>query len=260
MKVLESFSLEGKVAVVTGGGGLYGKQIAIALSEAGATTYITSRNADNLVALEEQFASWGCKVTACQLDQQDESSIFRLRDRIIEDTGRIDVLVNNAVARTMKSWDDSAAAFAESMEINATGLFMITRAFGNLMAKQGGGSILNIGSIQGMIGPDVGLYDDLNFHSLIPDYFFHKGGMINFTRFVASYYGSKQVRCNCISPGGLNAEISDGTFVKRYSANTMLGRMANHTDLKGSIVFLASDASVYITGANLPVDGGYTAK
>jgi NAD(P)-dependent dehydrogenase (short-subunit alcohol dehydrogenase family) len=111
-----------------------------------------------------------------------------------------------------------------------------------------------------MVGPDKTLYEGLDFHGLIPDYFFHKGGMINFTRFAAGYYGSKNVRCNCISPGGFRNEKTPGVFAKRYSKRTFLGRMANEEDMKGIIVFLASDASLYITGSNIPVDGGYTAK
>lgn len=93
-----------------------------------------------------------------------------------------------------------------------------------------------------------------------PDYFFHKGGLINFTRFVASYYGARGVRCNCISPGGYETPEHPPVFVRNYSACTFLGRMANDTDLMGAAVFLASDASAYVTGVNLPVDGGYTAK
>jgi NAD(P)-dependent dehydrogenase (short-subunit alcohol dehydrogenase family) len=111
-----------------------------------------------------------------------------------------------------------------------------------------------------MVGPDTTLYKGMDFHGLIPDYFFHKGGMLNFTRFVASYYGDKNVRCNCISPGGLASHRTSERFIERYSDRTFLGRMANDTDLMGSVVFLASDASLYVTGANLPVDGGYTAK
>lgn len=139
MNVLQSFSLAGKTAIVTGGAGLYGRQIAEALSEAGARTYITSRNGDprHLEQLEESFEQRGCRVMACQLDQQDENAIQKLRDRILADGGRIDILVNNAVARTMKGWEDAAEKFSESMDINATGLFMMTRAFGDEMAKQG---------------------------------------------------------------------------------------------------------------------------
>lgn len=260
MTVMQSFSLEGKVALVTGGAGLYGRQIAAALAQAGAATNMTTRNAGQLQELEESFAKEGVSVSAHVLDQESEQSILALRDRILERHGRIDVLVNNAVARTMSSWDDPLDAFDRSMRINATGMFAITRAFGDLMAERGSGSIINIGSIQGMVGPDGSLYKDMGFHGFVPDYFFHKGGMVNFTRFAAGYYGPKNVRCNCISPGGLASHRTPQPFVERYSERTLLGRMANDTDLMGSIVFLASDASAYVTGANLPVDGGYTAK
>ncbi|TNJ67539.1 SDR family oxidoreductase [Paenibacillus hemerocallicola] len=260
MTVMQSFSLEGKVALVTGGAGLYGRQIALALAQAGAATNMTTRNAEQLQELEESFAKEGVSVSAHVLDQESEQSILALRDRIVERHGRIDVLVNNAVARTMSSWDDPLEAFDRSMRINATGMFAVTRAFGDLMAERGSGSIINIGSIQGMVGADGSLYKDMGFHGFVPDYFFHKGGMVNFTRFAASYYGPKNVRCNCISPGGLASHRTPQPFVERYSERTLLGRMANDTDLMGSIVFLASDASAYVTGANLPVDGGYTAK
>jgi NAD(P)-dependent dehydrogenase (short-subunit alcohol dehydrogenase family) len=194
MNVLESFSLKGKVAVITGGAGLYGRQIVRALLEAGAKTCVASRNTDSLKALADEFKKEGYTLMYKYLDQGDEASILKLRDEILDSEGRVDVLVNNAVLRPMKGWDDEASKFAQSMQINATGIFMMTRAFGDAMAKAGGGSIINVGSIQGMVGPDNTLYEGLEFYGFIPDYFFHKGGMINFTRFAASYYGSKNVR------------------------------------------------------------------
>ena len=99
-----------------------------------------------------------------------------------------------------------------------------------------------------------------NMSGWYPDYFFHKGGVINFTRFIASYYGGRGVRCNCVSPGGFRTSDHPEPFVRQYSDRTFLGRLANSTDLMGVIVFLSSDASLYITGTNIPVDGGYTAK
>jgi len=259
MSVLDMFSLKGKVALVTGGAGLYGRQIVKAMAEAGAETYIASRNVDALEKVSREHCENSLNVTAAKLDQGEEGSILSLKDMILERSGRLDILVNNAVARTMKGWDDDLENFAKSMHINATGLFAITRAFGDEMAKQKSGSIINIGSIQGMVGPDAAIYKGCDFHGFVPDYFFHKGGMINFTRFAASYYGQFDIRCNCISPGGyLNNQGEP--FVTQYSDRTFLGRMANETDLMGAVVFLASDASVYITGANLAVDGGYTAK
>lgn len=259
--ILDSFSLGGKVALVTGGAGMYGRQIVTALAEAGAKTYCASRSTSALADLADEHRASGWEVDPMHVDLAEESSILALRDEIMERSGRIDILVNNAVSRPMKEgYTGDASTFAESMQVNATGLFIITRAMGDVMAEAGGGSIINIGSIQGMIGPDPTIYEGTSMHGFYPDYFFHKGGMINYTKFTASYYGSRGVRCNCVSPGGLLNPKMPEEFVRQYSARTFLGRLANSTDLMGVIVFLGSDASVYITGANIPVDGGYTAK
>lgn len=260
MGILETFSLTKKVVLVTGGAGLYGRQIVAACAEAGAETHIASRNIDALEKLADEHRKNGYSVIAHRLDQAVEESVITLKDTIREQGGRLDVLVNNAVARPMKGYDDDVAAFEESMRINGTGLFLITRVMGDFMAQSEGGSIINIGSIMGMIGPDPTNYTGTSMSAWYPDYFFHKGGMINFTRFVASYYGDKGIRCNCVSPGGLHQQTMPEAFVRNYNSRTLLGRLANDTDLKGIIVFLASDASVYITGTNIPVDGGYTAK
>lgn len=261
MSILDTFSLEGKVALVTGGAGLYGRQILAALAEAGAQTYTASRNLESIEAVAAGHRANGLDVTALQLDQGEEKSVLEVRDKVLERSGKIDVLVNNAVLRPMKGgYKDDASTFAESMKVNATGLFVITRAFGDAMAEQKSGSIVNVGSIQGMIGPDPSIYTGTNMSGWYPDYFFHKGGMINFTRFMGSYYGQWGVRCNCIAPGGFWTASMPEPFVKNYSAKTFLNRLACESDLMGVIVFLASDASAYITGANIPVDGGYTAK
>ncbi len=258
MNVLEQFRLNGKVAVVTGGAGLFGRQIAEALAEAGAKTFMASRDLAKLQKQAEIFNSAGLDVTALQLDQGSEESINNLLERIVQTAGGVDVLVNNAVLRPMKDWDSPAKDFAKSMEVNATGIFMMTRTFGQHMAQRGKGSIINVSSIQGNVGPDFTLYEGLGWGTP-PDYFFHKGGMIQLTRFAASKLGPRGVRVNCISPGGFyNGQ--DPVFLKRYNARTFLGRMADENDLKGVIAFLASDASAYITGVNILVDGGYTAK
>ena len=126
------------------------------------------------------------------------------------------------------------------------------------MAERGQGSIINIGSIYGTVGPDFTHYEGLGW-GIPPDYWFHKAGMALFTQFLAAKFGPRGVRANVISPGGLyNAQ--DPRFIERYNARTYLGRQANQTDLKGAIIFLASDASAYVTGANIAVDGGYTCK
>jgi len=260
MGVLNSFSLDGKVALITGGAGIAGRQMVRALAAAGATTVVASRKRAALESFQNELASDNLAIEIESFDQGDETSILGLRDRLVDTHGRIDVLVNNAVARPMtKGFSDDAKAFAASMQINATGLFLITRAIGDVMAAQNSGSVVNIGSIQGMIGTDPELYRGTNMHGWYPDYYFHKSGMINFTRFVASYYGQSGVRCNCISPGGVETD-QPPEFKERYAARTFLGRMVNETDRMGAVVFFASDASAYVTGVNLPVDGGYTAK
>jgi len=168
------------------------------------------------------------------------------------------VLVNNAVLRPMRRYEDPTEAFRTSMEVNAVGVFHITRTFAEAMKERRRGSIINISSIQGMVGPDRTLYKGTKVSDL-PDCFLHKAGLINPTRYFASKVGPYGIRVNCISPGGM-FNYQDPKFVERYNERTFLGRMADGEDIKGVVVFLASDASAYITGANIPVDGGYTAK
>lgn len=256
--VLEMFDLTGRVAVVTGGAGLFGRQIAEALAEAGARTFMASRNVEKLRAQADLFRQAGLDITALHLDQSSESSVQTLLKQVIDAAGGVDILVNNSVLRPMSDWSSPAADFAKSMEVNATGIFMMTRTFGEYMAERGHGSIINVSSIQGTVGPDFTLYEGLGWGTP-PDYFFHKGGMMQLTRFAASKLGPRGVRVNAISPGGFfNGQ--DSRFVERYNARTFLGRMADDSDIKGVIVFLASDASAYITGANIAVDAGYTSK
>lgn len=261
MSVLDMFSLKDKVALVTGGAGLYGRQIVRAVAEAGATTFVASRNLDALEKLAADHRERGDNVTALQYDQADETSVLKLRDEILSRTDRIDVLVNNSVSRPMKqAFQSDASTFEDSMRVNATGLFTMTRAFGDAMAERKGGAIVNTGSIFGLVGPEPWVYEGTDMSGWAPDYFFHKGGMTNFTRFTASYYGRFNVRCNCICPGGYFTEAMPASFVERYSVRTMLGRLAGDTDLMGAVVFLASDASAYVTGAIIPVDAGLSAK
>lgn len=251
------FSLAGKTVVLTGGAGLYGRGLAAQIAAAGATLVLASRNLDALEKVAQEERALGRRVQARFLDQADESSILHLRDVVVQEFGRIDGLVNNAVARPMKSPDAPLADWESSMKTNATGLFAITRAFGQAMTMQSRGSIVNIGSIQGMVGPDFSLYEGLNMQA-IPDYFFHKAGMVNLTRFFAAQLGPRGVRVNCLSPGGFFSG-QPPTFVERYSKATFLRRMAEDGDLGGPVIFLLSEAARYVTGVNLPVDGGYTA-
>lgn len=256
--IQQLFDLRGKVAVVTGGAGLYGRQIVEALAEAGARTFMASRNVEKLRAQADLFRQAGLEVTALGLDQGREESIRELLDTVVGQAGGVDVLVNNAVLRPMKDWANSAEDFAASLAVNGTGLFLISKLFGEHMAGRGGGSMINVGSIQGHVGPDFSLYEGLDW-GVAPDYFFHKGGLAQLTRFTASKLGPRGVRVNEIVPGGF-FNNQDPRFVARYNTRTFLGRMAGVNDLKGVIVFLASEASAYITGASIAVDGGYMAK
>ena len=252
------FNISGKTAVVTGVAGMYGRQMAEALAEAGARVFVADLNIEKLQERAEDFRAAGLDVTALQYDQASEASIEELLQQVIDLAGGVDILVNNAVLRSMCDWDDPVDCFEKSMKVNATGMFMMVRTFGNHMVEREQGSIINIASIHGVIGPDYSLYKGLDW-GVAPDYFFHKGGLLQLTRFAASKLGSSGVRVNAILPGGF-FNNQDESFVDRYNERTFLGRMAGESDVKGALVFLASDASAYITGAAIPIDGGYVAK
>ena len=259
MTILDQFSLDGKVVLLTGAAGLYGRGLTAALAEAGAKLVIASRNLDRLQQVAEEETARGYVAVAELLDQGDEASVLALRDRIVAQFGRLDGLVNNSVLRPMRTPDDPVAAWEESMRVNSTGVFLMMRAFGQTMCSQQSGSIVNISSIQGLVGPSLELYAGTNMGTPPPDYFFHKGGMLNLTRFYASLFGPRGVRVNAVSPGGFFNHQPE-PFLTRYCERTMLGRMADSADLGGAVVFLLSDAARYVTAANLTVDGGYTAK
>lgn len=258
MNVMDMFSLKGKVALVTGGESRLGRQIVLALAQAGARVWMASRSIESLEVSAHQYRQEGYDVHAALLDQGDPSSIANLRSLLFSSEPKIDILVNNAALRTMKSWDDSGEAFAASMNVNATGLFLMIRTFADEMAARGGGSIINLGSTMGMKAMARGPNGEAA--NFVPDYVFHKGGLISLTRLVASYYGIHGVRCNCLTPSAFQNENTPEEFARVASKSTLLGRMLGSTDLMGAIVFLASDASSFITGINLPVDGGSTAK
>ena len=261
MNVLDMFKLNGKVALVTGGYGLYGSQITEALAEAGATVITASRSLEKNEKYAEELRARGLEVYGESYDQTDEKSILDLLDRLVSRFGHVDILVNNSVLRCMRGYDSDAASFAKSMEANATGVFIITRAFGNHMMTLGGGSIINIGSYMGSLAVNDTLYEGCPEISAraCPDYFFHKGGMNNLTRFMAAYYGPYGIRCNCLTLGGLFNNQPE-PFLEQYKKATFLQRMATNDDIKGMLVYLASDASKYTTGTVIPIDGGYSAK
>ncbi len=256
-----SFSLAGKVIVQLGGTGLLGRALVGALSAAGARVVVASRNVSAISKLATDLQAEVGSIVGEPVDLSSESSIQSLRDRVIASHHQVNGVVYNAVTRPMRGPADALKTFEASMTVNATGFFAAVRCFGDVMAAQKSGSIVNIASHMGMVGMTPWLYDDPAALPS-PDYFFHKGGMINLTRYLAAQYGSAGVRVNVVSPGGIfNPDRPQPTpFLEKYGKLTILGRMANAAEIGGAVVFLLSDASTYITGINLPVDGGYTAK
>lgn len=266
---MELFSLKGKTAIVTGALGLIGKEHCKALSEAGANVVVADLNEETC----KEFASTlSTESIGVSLNVADKDSVESVRDKIIEKFGHIDVLVNNAAINDMFENPKAASEqskfenyplelWQKSLDVNLTGVFLCSQVFGKVMADQKSGSIINIASTYGITAPDQSLYikeDGTQAFYKPPAYSATKGGVIMFTRFLASYWGKEGVRVNTLSPGGVENN-QDEFFVNKYSAKTPLNRMASPTDYKGAVVFLASDASSYMTGANLIVDGGWTA-
>ena len=265
MNVLEMFSLKGRVALVTGAGNPkgYGAQCASALYEAGAEVYIASRNLEKL----NKFAAMYPGMKVIQLDLESEESVKAIVPEILRQSGRIDILVNNAVARVaLDSWQMTMDQFDYSLRANASALFVLTRIAAEAMIAAGrGGSIINIGSYMGILGlahsnyAGTGMQTDSDVLPS-PIYHYEKGGILNFTRWAASVLGKYNIRVNCVTLIGLaDQHDPQGRFQKQHAANTLLGRICGPEDLKGGIAYLASDASSFVTGSNLVIDGGYSA-
>lgn len=258
--IRELFSLRDRVALVTGGAGRYGRQICHGLAEAGAMVIVASRNRDKCEAFVEELHEADGEAEALRLDTTDRYSLLSAAARIEARWGRLDILFNNAVAvRSAPVAEHSVEDWARAMDANSTALYQTICVFAEMMKKRNTGSIVNIASIYGLVSPDFRIYEGCVEMTNPPSYGFAKAGMIQLTRYFAVHFAPHGVRVNCISPGGLFSEVMPSRFVEEYVRRTPLGRMAGANDLKGAAVFLGSDASAYVTGANLIVDGGYTA-
>lgn len=268
MKPAELFGLAGRTAIVTGAAGLLGRQHCRALAEAGARVVVVDRDPDDCVRTAEE---WGASALAIAADVTDPRSLRALAAEVLDLTGRIDVLVNNAAINDRvedAAGDPEPSRFEnyplelwrKSLEVNVTGLFLCSQVIGAEMARAGRGSIINLASTYGVVAPDQSLYRDPEGRQRFyksPVYATTKGAVLAFTRFLAAYWGAAGVRVNALSPGGVENR-QDDFFIREYARRTPLNRMAVPTDFMGALVFLASDASAYVTGANLLVDGGYT--
>jgi NAD(P)-dependent dehydrogenase (short-subunit alcohol dehydrogenase family) len=268
----DSFTLFGRTAVVTGAIGLLGRQHCKALGAAGARVVVTDIDDARCRDYAASLCANGIEAIGVAADVTEPADVERLCAEAVAFGGAIDVLVNNAAINDMVEAPALAAPasrfesyplalFRRVMDVNVTGTFLCCQSVGAHMARRGRGSIINIASTYGIVAPDQSLYRDAEGRQRFyksPAYPAAKGALLSLTRFLAAYFGANGVRVNALSPGGVE-NGQDPHFIEQYSRRTPLSRMAQPGDYQGALVFLASDASSYMTGANLVVDGGFTA-
>ena len=274
MSIQDKFDLSGRVAIVTGGVGLLGTEFCKTLAEAGAAVAVVDLNASASQETTDSLTNSGYKALAVSADITKPDSVNAMVEKIVSEFGRIDVLVNSAALDP--KFDPDAAkkgiapgAFEDyplddwnaALNVNLTGTFLVTQACVNQMIAQGKkGSIINICSTYGLNGPDQSIYiKDGERVAFKPVYYtVTKAGVMGFTKYLAAYYAGTEIRVNALTPGGVFNNHEE-YFVKNYSAKTIIGRMAKKDEMNGALLFLASDASSYMTGNNVIVDGGWTA-
>jgi 2-deoxy-D-gluconate 3-dehydrogenase len=270
--VLDKFNLKGNTVLVTGGGGLLGRQFALALAQAGADVMLADLAYEAAADQAEVIRAEGLSAEALAVDVIDPDSTRAMVEQTLARFGRLDVLINSAaldpkfdpqhqseqIANAFETY--SLEAWRKALDVNLNGMFLASQAAVQPMLAQGKGVIINICSTYGINGPDQRIYIRPDgTRSYKPVYYsVTKAGVLGFTRYLAAYYAGKNIRVNALTPGGVYNQ-HDEIFVKAYSAKTILGRMANIDEMSAAMLFLASDASSYMTGANLIVDGGWTA-
>lgn len=270
-EIFEKFSLKEKVALVTGGAGLLGKEFCLTLAQAGAVVYAADLNGAAAEQVADGLRSAGYQAFSIQLDVTDPASTSAAAERIVRESGRIDVLVNSAAmdpkfdtqhAETSRNTfeDYPLKSWRDAVNVNLTGPFLITQAVVKHMVNQKKGSIINICSTYGLGGPDQRIYEKPGKPTIYKPVYYTvtKAGILGLTKYLATYYAGTEIRVNALTPGGVFYGHDDD-FVRNYSARTVIGRMAHKDEMNGALLFLASDASSYMTGGNLVVDGGWTA-
>ena len=276
MSLDDLFSLKNRVIVITGGGGLLGARHAEAIAEANGIPVIVDRTAAAADAVAKDIGQrFDVPVLGVTADITSPEDVGRMVDSVVASFGRIDGLVNNAALTVKSGSEDLAGYFApfeeyrldlweRALRVNLTGMFLCTQAVGRVLKSQRSGVIVNIASVAGVVGPDHRIYEGIRnqyggeaFNTPV-SYSTTKTAVLGFTRYLATYWAKENIRVNALSPGGV-FDDHDETFVKAYSYRVPLGRMANRDEYKGGLIFLCSDASSYMTGANLVVDGGWTA-
>jgi NAD(P)-dependent dehydrogenase (short-subunit alcohol dehydrogenase family) len=261
--------LQDRVVVLTGGAGLLGRNHSRALSCAGAHVIVADIDEARASAVVNTLQ--GAEGMAVSVDVTSPASIHRMVEQVNKRFGRIDALVNNAAIDPKFDSENGGShihsfenypleLWQQSLNVNLTGVFLCTQAIAPFLLSTGGGSVVNIASIYGIVGPDQRLYrkDGMQVQFKPVSYSVTKSALIGFTKYLASYWAGSGLRVNALTLGGVEAG-HDPEFVGRYSDRTPMGRMAKPDEYGGALVFLLSDASSYMTGANLVVDGGWTA-
>jgi len=257
--------LTGRVALITGGAGHLGAAMGEALAEVGASIAVLDLNDERCQAaaggLQEQF---GVATLPLAIDLGNEHLLKAVPETVGDKFGRLDIVINCAAmvgTSELQGWavpfaEQSVDAWRQALEINLTAPFVLLQACAPLLKNSGHGSVINIGSIYGMVGPDMGLYCDTSMGNPAA-YAASKGGLLQLTRWLATVL-APAVRVNAITLGGIERGQSQ-TFKARYNARTPLGRLGTEIDVKGAVTYLASDLSSYMTGQNIILDGGWTA-
>lgn len=264
MNVNKLFDLSGKVIILTGAAGNLGLQYVEGLSQAGANVVLGDLNYSECAQIAKRIKkTYDVDPEPIKLDLTKPASISNLVSKTIKKYSRVDVLINNAayqgndVIRKTPFEDLSLADWNEALSINLTGIFLACQEAGKIMKKQKQGNIINIGSTYGLVAPDQRIYGNSG-QNAASFYSATKSAIINLTRYLASYWANTGIRVNTLTPGGVRMNQTQ-SFIKNYSYKTMLGRMAKKDEYVGAMIFLASDASSYMTGSNLIIDGGWTA-
>ena len=270
------FDLSGRVAIITGGAGLLGRQHAAVIAESGGHAVLVDLSAEQAaVAAEEVTAASGVAAAGLGADITVKADVERAVAATVARFGRVDILINNAAMTVKGGGERSDEYFAKfedypqelwdrALQVNLTGTFLCCQAAGRQMVSQQRGVILNIASDVGTISPDHRIYEGVvSPHTGKPfntpaSYATTKAGVINLTRYLATYWAKEGIRVNALSPGGVLTD-HDPQFVRNLTDRIPLGRMARKDEYRGAVLFLVSDASSYMTGANLIVDGGRTA-
>jgi NAD(P)-dependent dehydrogenase (short-subunit alcohol dehydrogenase family) len=267
----ELFNLEGRVAVVTGGAGILGRETTAALADNGADVAVVDIDEASAEAVAAGLSeNYGVRAIGIACDVSDPGSVAEMAAKTESELGPISILHNNAATKgpDLKKMfasvqDYDLATWRAIMDVNLDGLFLVSQRIGTLMAERGRGSIIHTASIYGAtMGPDQRIYEGSDYLggpiNTPAVYSASKGGVVGLTLYLATYWAEKGVRVNALTPGGIASGQND-VFDRRYSARVPMGRMAKAEEIAAGLLFLASDASSYVTGQNLHVDGGLSA-